>query len=351
MRAVVHELGTAGSTVELIEKTLEALHRLVPADTVIFDEVSLVDGRTRGTTYPAGKVVEWADVMPVFEQWHFQSPNIQYFRQNPGGTARRWSDGDLDGFRRTELYREFMAPLGIHYQLSFCVPAQVDSQRAFILNRGASDFTDAEVVICNEISPYLGLLFNSASHRTRALIEHVDITDDATALVVDQTGAILSTTDAERCGLLADGSLDPHLRAWVRQGLSPRDLRLVTEPISDSITLEDGSAVAVRLLPDPAGSHVLLVEAVADPMAAQPMVDQALRAGLTRRQAEVMAELAAGGTNSQIACRLGISTETVKKHLTAAYRVLDVADRASAVAAIGAWANDPPASPGRTASS
>ena len=55
---------------------------------------------------------------------------------------------------------------------------------------------------------------------------------------------------------------------------------------------------------------------------------------LTERQRDVVERLVAGGTNDRIARALGISVETVKKHLTQIYRALGVADRTSAIAAV-----------------
>ncbi len=52
---------------------------------------------------------------------------------------------------------------------------------------------------------------------------------------------------------------------------------------------------------------------------------------LTRREREVLALLADGLTNREIALRLGIGPETVKDHVASLYRKLDVRDRVSAV--------------------
>lgn len=52
---------------------------------------------------------------------------------------------------------------------------------------------------------------------------------------------------------------------------------------------------------------------------------------LTRREREVLALLADGLTNREIAGRLGIGAETVKDHVASLYRKLDVRDRVSAV--------------------
>jgi DNA-binding CsgD family transcriptional regulator len=54
---------------------------------------------------------------------------------------------------------------------------------------------------------------------------------------------------------------------------------------------------------------------------------------LTRREREVLALLADGFGNKQIAARLGISTNTVKTHLELLFEKLDVSTRTEAVTA------------------
>ena len=54
---------------------------------------------------------------------------------------------------------------------------------------------------------------------------------------------------------------------------------------------------------------------------------------LTRREREILALLADGFGNKQIAARLGISTNTVKTHLELLFDKLDVSTRTEAVTA------------------
>lgn len=56
------------------------------------------------------------------------------------------------------------------------------------------------------------------------------------------------------------------------------------------------------------------------------------RLGLTHRESDVLSFMVAGLSNRGIAQRLGVGEETVKSHLRALYRKLDVSDRAGAVA-------------------
>jgi DNA-binding CsgD family transcriptional regulator len=55
-------------------------------------------------------------------------------------------------------------------------------------------------------------------------------------------------------------------------------------------------------------------------------------AQLTPRQRELLARLAAGATNAQIAAELGISARTVAKHLEHVYEALGVSNRTAAAA-------------------
>lgn len=57
------------------------------------------------------------------------------------------------------------------------------------------------------------------------------------------------------------------------------------------------------------------------------------RGGLTERQLEVLRRLAGGESNKEIARNLGLSDKTVKAHVTAILRVLDVVNRTAAVGA------------------
>jgi DNA-binding NarL/FixJ family response regulator len=56
------------------------------------------------------------------------------------------------------------------------------------------------------------------------------------------------------------------------------------------------------------------------------------RHGLTHRESEVLTLIVAGLSNRGVASRLVVGDETVKSHVRAIYRKLDVTDRASAVA-------------------
>jgi DNA-binding NarL/FixJ family response regulator len=99
----------------------------------------------------------------------------------------------------------------------------------------------------------------------------------------------------------------------------------------------DGTELVRRL------EEVARGETVIDPVLAGRMAVSAARLnrgefwpgadrGLTQRESEVLSLLVTGLSNRAIASRLVLSEETVKSHLRALYRKLEVTDRSAAVA-------------------
>jgi len=63
-------------------------------------------------------------------------------------------------------------------------------------------------------------------------------------------------------------------------------------------------------------------------------LEHTARVELTAREREIITEVAQGGTNREIAAKLGIGAETVKSSLTSSMRKLGVSNRAALVAAV-----------------
>ena len=79
----------------------------------------------------------------------------------------------------------------------------------------------------------------------------------------------------------------------------------------------------------------IMAGAEAAPRAEPPPPGDAARLGLTARQLDVLALLVAGRSNKQICRELGLAEGTVKSHLAAIFRALDVSTRVQAVIAAG----------------
>ncbi|HEY3112330.1 MAG TPA: LuxR C-terminal-related transcriptional regulator [Gemmatimonadaceae bacterium] len=83
----------------------------------------------------------------------------------------------------------------------------------------------------------------------------------------------------------------------------------------------------------PSADIVLVARGVElSPGGRQPTSSEVVGTTLSNREREILALLADGLVNKQIAARLGISTNTVKSHLELLFDKLGVATRAEAVA-------------------
>ncbi|MBI3159582.1 MAG: response regulator transcription factor [Chloroflexi bacterium] len=168
---------------------------------------------------------------------------------------------------------------------------------------------------------------------------------------------------AEAAGLAAlEGPLPPIDVIVAAEGaFAPDDLAEFldeAEPAPALLLLADSAGAAARLaglplrawglLPADAGVEELLAAVralheglvAAAPALLQPLLGAAPAArpgelveDLTRRELEVLARLADGLANKQIAAALGISEHTVKFHVAGIYAKLGAANRAEAVRA------------------
>jgi hypothetical protein len=140
------------------------------------------------------------------------------------------------------------------------------------------------------------------------------------------------------CRFLAGPNTEPWLTERIRQTI--RDLRpSLTEILNYR---KDGSAFrnAVLIAPlfgadgEPAwflGSQVEVDPGSAAPLALRQQRAAGLAATLSRRQREVLQEMAAGQRNKQIAWRLGLSEKTVKMHRALLLDKLGVKTTADAI--------------------
>jgi DNA-binding NarL/FixJ family response regulator len=91
------------------------------------------------------------------------------------------------------------------------------------------------------------------------------------------------------------------------------------------------TAAAGQVVLDPA-VHARLLAAASDPPAQPPPPPATLPDGLTAREAEVLALIAEGLTNTQIATRLYVTEATVKTHVNHLFSKTGLHDRAQIVA-------------------
>jgi DNA-binding NarL/FixJ family response regulator len=115
------------------------------------------------------------------------------------------------------------------------------------------------------------------------------------------------------------------------RGWAVRAARSGVRAVVSRTATEDAIAAAVEAAA--AGLVVLPADALAEVPAGAAARAAAPLEPLSAREAQILALLAEGLVNKQIAARLGISRHTVKTHLAALFHKLGVSTRAEAVAA------------------
>jgi DNA-binding NarL/FixJ family response regulator len=132
----------------------------------------------------------------------------------------------------------------------------------------------------------------------------------------DRPRAIALTTYADDASVL--GALRAGARGYLTKDAGADQIRAAVEAVAR------GEAAL-----DPAVQHHV-VAALSDPAVADPVAPE-LPDGLTPREAEVLALIAEGLTNAEIADRLVVSAATVKTHVNHIFAKTGARDRAAAV--------------------
>lgn len=258
-----------------------------------------------------------------------EHPIIAYYRRTGDGPALKISDFlSRRQFHKLGLYRDFYRPLGAEYHLAVGLPAPPPLVIGLAVNRDRRDFTERDRAVLELLRPHL-----LQSYRTVAALTGLRqaAAGDSAVIEVDRTGRLRWATDrahrllerffGPRTGAPAD--LPDDLRAWVRLQQASLAAPDDAPPMLAPLVVElPGCRLLVRFLAAGHGrDHALLV--LREAPDAPP---------LTPREAEVLAWVAHGETDAQIAERLGISVRTVQKHLERLYRKLGVGSRTAAVA-------------------
>jgi DNA-binding CsgD family transcriptional regulator len=224
--------------------------------------------------------------------------------------------------------------------MAVTLPAAAGAVVGIALNRDRPDFDERDRALLDVLRPHLGQLRDAAAARERdraaaALLERAVEADGRAVIALRRPGGEVEFASDGAWELLAagvegvvPGRLPLPLAAWaVRRRRRGADGPLVLDG--------PGGRVVARWLPaGPDGGPDAVVLSLERP---PPRADELVGLGLSRRQAEVLALVARGDTNGQVAAALGLSPRTVQKHLEHIFDRLGVRTRAAVTArALGA---------------
>jgi DNA-binding CsgD family transcriptional regulator len=294
-------------------EVLAELSRLVEADWVAYSEMDRVRQRFGyGALRPDDEVWEGEATY-----WEIAAEHPVCSRHNAGDfRALKLSDFmTLKELRKSRIYALWFSPPGIEHELNVAIPSPPWHTKTFLFERRSGrDFTERDRRVLDVLQPHLARLWRSAQvrRRLRAALASLDESSDQ-----DSPGVLL----------LAPGG--GHV-----EFASPAARRLLEEFLGEQLNdqtpetlfawFESGSATFVC----PRGRDRLTISRGDGMLLLEPTRDEL---GLTSRERDVLAWVARGKTNPEVAEILWVTPSTVRKHLENIYAKLGVHTRTAAV--------------------
>ncbi|HWC02033.1 MAG TPA: helix-turn-helix transcriptional regulator [Methylomirabilota bacterium] len=315
------------------------LSRVIPSALTAYAEIELVKRSVRWVMDPADAgLPNAARVLAA----HIPDNPFLLYRKRTGdaGTVRLSDLTTARAFRQTGLYHEFYRPLRVKQSMACALRLGPQELVAVALYRNASDFSERDRLCLDLLRPHLVHLHRSAEAMSRIRRDLALVTRGVEAwaqafLIVGREGRIRRATEGAERWLTRyfddaphRGRLPARLREWLRWHETARAHPDALAPAPRPLVVERlGRRLTVRLVSQPTESLLLLEETATR---LEPAV--LARLGLSSREAEVLAWVAAGKTNPAVADLLHISPRTVQTHLERIYRKLGVETRTAATA-------------------
>ncbi len=334
----VGEVGRARTLDDFARRCCDCLLQLVPGVSSSYNELNLFSGRASAVVWPDPGAEWFARFGPPFARLMQQNPLLDYFETTGEAGPVCWGDVDpAAAFARTELFAEFYEPNGIVDQLAVTLPSPPGVVVGLAVNRDRPRFSAAERRLVALLRVYLVNVHRlvteveAARARTRTLTA-----DGWTVVLVSDSGEVVGSNESAvavgaSAGLdLREGASLTGTSLWrhFTHAADRAECSVLTPPAPVALPGGQGAYEAVAVS-TAVGPHVVWLR---EP--SRVTLASAVKAGLTPRQAQVAVHLVDGATNQQIATGLRISPGTVRKHLEAIFRILNVGSRAAAVAAL-----------------
>jgi DNA-binding CsgD family transcriptional regulator len=270
---------------------LESLRALIGSEASSYSELDRVGQRTLAYA-SAGDLSADDPGEEVFWALRHEWPTCSYEDRTLDFGAHMLSDFvTTRELRRLQIYNDLFRPWRLEHEISVGLPAPLTHTKLFLFFNGRDrrDFEERDRTILTLLRPHLVRRYDyvRAQQRAAAALAALETSDEPIVLLGEDGRAEFATSRARR--LLSNYGFD----------------------VSDVPNVPPLRVRRIR-------ADLLLLEE------RRPL-------GLTPREREILALVAEGKTNAQIASLLWISPSTVGKHLENAYAKLGATSRTAAV--------------------
>lgn len=328
--SVLNELATEAPIAPDPLRLLALVGQLVPGDAFSFNEVGpRPELTTTVSDPPVALLLPGSD--HEFARLAADHPLVVHYRQTGDGHAVKFSDLlTQPQLHQLELYQAIFRPLHLEHQMAVTLAMTPEQVVGITVNRTGPDFSERDRSMLDLLRPYLAQV-----QRQAILLDQVAqayAAGDRSVLVLTMAGHIAYAARQALAWIASyfgssgsTSALPEALTDWLRYsaGCDGDGRPRLAEPL---IVVRGSRRLIVQVLPGTLGPTLLLHEEV------PPEIPPAL--GLSRRETEVLIEVARGSTDAQAADTLYVSRRTVQKHLEHAYRKLGVTNRSEALQAI-----------------
>jgi DNA-binding CsgD family transcriptional regulator len=245
--SVIREIGQGCPTPgEFARRGVRLLPSFVDSEITTLSLCDLVRGRRRVVSNPAAAFGRHA--MDAFDRHFFEHPLVCYHSEHVDGGVHRITDSVSHAdFRRTPLYADYYAAVGLDHVLSLPLHADGRLIVAFVLNRTRRDFSERERDLLEIVRPHLATLYRqsySLAEAQRALAA----SGEPSPLWRGTTDTMAGLTPRERevLGWVAAGKTNAQIAAIL--GAMPRTVAKHLERIFEKLGVETRTAAAMRVL-------------------------------------------------------------------------------------------------------
>jgi DNA-binding CsgD family transcriptional regulator len=308
---------------------LAGVRDLLPATIASYDEADPARGVAWCMTDPPQAFVSGQEPFALYMHEH---PLLQHHRRAQNGHPAKISDFlTRRQFRNLGLYRAVFRPVGTEDVMTVGLEAGEPGATVVIALHRDGVFSERDRSILEVLRPHLTAAYRNVLEREQiTALRRGLVATGRHFLVVDPGGRVLEASPAALKRLMAAFPDARGPAALLADIVDPQRAPCVERGGVQADSVEQqGTRLGIRVLPEgPDGLRLLVL----DEQAVGVAPDLLLPLGLSRREAEVLALLADGWTNREIASELFVSPHTVKKHVERIYGKLGVHSRTAASA-------------------